>query len=127
MYQPRNILLVDRDLLALRYSHKNLVLNSCPAECIAINHRVGAAFDSGAEIDLFIGTLREEEGRKANYRLIEAVIPGLSSRGMIIIAAGSTAITRLVNDLETQNTLRITAREKRRGNGVLVLQHAGKE
>jgi 16S rRNA (guanine1207-N2)-methyltransferase len=122
MYQPREILLIDRDLLALRYSRNNLVLNGCPPEHIAIDYRVGVAFGSGAGIDLFIGTLREEEGREANYCLVKAAAAGLSSHGTIILAAGSTAITRLVADLKTLSSLCITARDKRRGNSLLVIK-----
>jgi 16S rRNA (guanine1207-N2)-methyltransferase len=125
VYRPREILLIDRDLLALRYSRKNLVLNGCPPERIAINHRVGTAFDSGAGIDLFIGALREEQGREPNYLLVKSAAAGLSPRGTIIIAAGSTAITRLVDDLEMRSSLRISTRTKRRGNGVLVIQTSG--
>jgi 16S rRNA (guanine1207-N2)-methyltransferase len=126
MHRPREILLIDRDLLALRYSRKNLVLNGCPPDRIAISHRVGAAFDSGSEIDLFIGTLREEEGREANYRLVKSAAAVLSPSGMIIITAGSTAIARLLTDLEVESSLRVTTRIKRWGNGLLVLQTTGK-
>ena len=122
MHRPHEILLIDRDLLALRYSRKNLVLNGCPPERIAINHQLGAAFDSGAGIDLFIGTLREEEGREANHLLVKSAAAGLPPSGMIIITAGSTAITRLLADIEAESSLRVATRVKRRGNGLLVLQ-----
>ena len=85
-------------------------------------HGVGADLESEENTDLFIGVLREEEGRKANYRLVAAAAVGLSPQGMIILAAGSTAITRLVADLESQSVLRIITREKRKGKGRLVLQ-----
>ncbi len=122
MAQPQNILLIDRDLLALRYSQHNLLLNGCPPERISIHHGVGADFESDEKIDRFIGVLREEEGREAIYNLVTAAGGRLSPGGMLIITAGSTAITRLVTDLKAQSRLRITAREKRKGNSLLVLR-----
>ncbi|HEY98075.1 MAG TPA: methyltransferase [Dehalococcoidia bacterium] len=121
--QLRNIHLVDRDLLALRYSHRNLILNKYPADRIRITHGVGFDYDSGDELDLFIGVLREEEGREATFQTVKQAAGKLSSRGKIIVAASSTAVTRLVADLESASLLRITAREKRRGYGCLVLEH----
>jgi 16S rRNA (guanine1207-N2)-methyltransferase len=121
--QPHNIHLIDRDLLALRYSHHNLLLNNCPADRVRMIHGVGFDYDSGEELDLFIGVLREEEGREATFQTVRQVAGKLSSQGKIIAAASSTAITRLVSDLESAGLLRITAREKRRGYGCLVLEH----
>lgn len=121
--QTHNIHLVDRDLLALRYSHRNLLLNNCPANRIRMIHGVGFDYDSGEGLDLFIGVLREEEGREATLRTVLQAAGKLSSWGKIIVAAGSTAVTRLVADLESAGLLRVTAREKRRGYGCLVLEH----
>ena len=119
--RPRNIHLFDRDLLALRYSRRNLLLNNCPGEQISLTHGVSADFECEEESDLFIGILREEEGRKANFQTVQQAAEKLSYRGMIIIAASSTAITRIVADLASQDLLCITAREKRKGCGVLAL------
>jgi len=120
--RPHNIHLVDRDLLALRYSRRNLLLNNCSVERISIFHGVSADFECDDELDLFIGILREEEGREATFQTVRQAAEKLSYRGVIIIAASSTAITRLVADLASQDLLRITAREKRKGCGFLVLE-----
>jgi hypothetical protein len=45
---------------------------------------------------------------------------------MIIVAASSTAITRIVADFASQDILRITAREKHKGYGCLALERAVK-
>ncbi|MGD9143837.1 MAG: methyltransferase [Dehalococcoidia bacterium] len=123
--RPREILLADRDLLALRYSRNNLLLNGCPSEQVNIRHCAGIDPEPGVDIDLAIGVLREEEGRRANYLTVMNAAAGLSPRRMMVLAAGSTAITRLVADLGEQPALRIVKREKRKGNGLLVLQPFG--
>lgn len=120
----QDIHLVDRDLLALRNTRRNLLLNKYPADKINIVHGVGADFPYEGEFDLFIGVLREEEGRDAVIQTVWQAAERLSHQGMIIVAASSTAITRLIADLESQNILRIAAREKRKGCGCLVLERA---
>jgi 16S rRNA (guanine1207-N2)-methyltransferase len=123
--QPREILLVDRDLLALRYSRNNLLLNGCPSEQVNIRHCTGIDPEPDVDTDLVIGVLREEEGRRANYLTVMNAAAGLSPRGMMVLVAGSTAITRLVADLGERPALRIVKREKRKRNGLLVLQPFG--
>jgi 16S rRNA G1207 methylase RsmC len=122
LIQPKNITLVDRDLLALRYSRLNLMLNECPPERIGISHHVGIDSASEEKVDLFVGVLREEEGRKANFLTLDQAANRLSENGMIIVSAGSTAITRLVDYIESQGLLRIRTRERRRGYSLLVLE-----
>jgi 16S rRNA G1207 methylase RsmC len=121
--QPQNIHLVDRDLLALRYSRHNLLLNNCPDDIISILHGVGTNFECDDEYDLFIGILREEEGRAANFQTVRQAAGKLVPRGKIIVAASSTAISRLIADLALEDLLRVTAREKHKGYGLLVLEH----
>ncbi len=118
---PDNIELVDRDLLALRYSRLNLIMNGCPPEKISIWHEVGVNPKSEGKVDLFIGVLREE-GREANLLTIGQTVEQLSRGGMIILSAGSTAITRLVSYVESQEGLRIVSRGRRRGYSLLEME-----
>jgi 16S rRNA (guanine1207-N2)-methyltransferase len=124
LIRPEKVFLVDRDLLALRYSRLNLFLNDCPPERISTSHRVGIDFDTGEQVDLFIGGLREEEGKEATFLTLDQATRQLSANGMIIVAAGSTAITRLVDYVESQGLLRIKTRERWRGYSLLVLERA---
>jgi len=124
LLHPRNIALVDRDLLALRYSRLNLALNDCPVELISISHQVGIDANSEEKVDLFIGVLREEEGKDATFFMLDQATAQLSSNGMIILSAGSTAVTRLVAHVASQNLLRIKTRERWRGYSLLVLERA---
>ncbi len=124
LIRPENITLVDRDLLALRYSRLNLTLNECPPECIGISHQVGIGPGSEERTDLFVGVLREEEGKNATFLALDQAADRLSANGMIIASAGSTAITRLVTYIESQGLLRIRTRERWRGYSLLVLERA---
>ena len=124
LIRPENIALVDRDLLALRYSSFNLTLNECPPERIGISHQVGINSGSEEKVDLFVGVLREEEGKNATFLTLNQAAGQLSAGGMIVVSAGSTAITRLITYVESQGRLRKKTRERRKGNSLLVLERA---
>jgi 16S rRNA (guanine1207-N2)-methyltransferase len=121
LIHPGTIELVDRDLLALRYSRLNLMLNGCPPEKIGISHQVGIALKNKEKIDLFIGVLRDE-GKEAILSAIRQATEELSPGGMIIVSGGSTAITRLVTHVEEEGRLHIKVRERRRGYSLLALE-----
>jgi 16S rRNA (guanine1207-N2)-methyltransferase len=124
LIRPETIALVDRDLLALRYSRLNLLLNECPAGQVGISHQVGITFQNREKADLIIGALREDEGRDATFLTLDQAAEQLAGNGMIIISAGSTAITRLIAYVESQGRLRIRTRERRKGNSLLVMVRA---
>jgi 16S rRNA (guanine1207-N2)-methyltransferase len=120
LVRPGRIRLIDRDLLALRYSRLNLIRNGCPPEQIKLYHQVGLETDDKEKIDLFTGVLREE-GKEANRLTVRQAGAKLAPGGRIIVAAGSTAITRLVDSMESEG-LSIKKRERRRGHSLLVLE-----
>jgi 16S rRNA (guanine1207-N2)-methyltransferase len=124
LIRPENIALIDRDLLALRYSRLNLLLNGCPTERVSISHQVGIESQNKEKVDLFIGVLREEEGKNATFLTLRQAAGQLSDSGIVVVSAGSTAITRLVTYVESQEILRIRTRERWRGNSLLVLERA---
>jgi 16S rRNA (guanine1207-N2)-methyltransferase len=121
IYRPGNLTLVDRDLLAIRYSYLNLVQNGCPAERIGISHQVGIRFKSEKKVGLITGLLREE-GKETIFLTMNQAVEQLSPDGMIIVSAGSTAITRLANYISSQGQLHIKKRERWRGSSLLVLE-----
>lgn len=124
LIRPENMVLVDRDLLALRYSRLNLLLNECPPERVSISHQVGIDSQNKEKVDLFIMVLREEEGKNATFLTLQQAAERLPAGGMIVVSAGSTAITRLVTYVESSGQLRIRTRERWRGNSLLVLERA---
>jgi 16S rRNA G1207 methylase RsmC len=118
---PNNIELVDRDLLALRYSRSNLIANGCPPEKINIRHQVGLEDKDNKKSDLMAGVLREES-QPAIFATIRQAGEQLSPGGTIIVTGGSTAITRLADYLEGEERLSIKGRERRRGYSLLALE-----
>ncbi len=122
LFKPESIALVDRDLLALRYSQLNLILNGRPASHVRALHKVGLDTERGAGFDLILGALREDEGKEVTFLLLNQAAATLAGKGKILIAGGSTAITRLAAYVRSQGILRIKCREKRRGYGLLALE-----
>jgi 16S rRNA (guanine1207-N2)-methyltransferase len=120
--KPKSITIIDRDLLALRYSQLNLILNGCKPESISVLHQTGLGLNLTDKTDLFIGGLREEEGKEASFMTIDQMTARLAEKGKIILSSGSTAITRLVDYAESKGLLRIKARERRRGYSLLALE-----
>jgi 16S rRNA (guanine1207-N2)-methyltransferase len=121
--KPDDIYLFDRDLLSLRYSKLNLVLNGYPAENINLSHQTGIGLDNLQPLNLIIGVLRESEGTGAIKAVIQHISEQLKPGGTALLAASSTAVTRVVKYIESINKLRIKRREKRKGNSLLVIEH----
>ncbi|MBN2075329.1 MAG: methyltransferase [Dehalococcoidales bacterium] len=119
---PGSISLVDRDLLSLRVTESNLILNECPKDRIRLYHRAGIDTDNPRSADMAIGTIREDEGVRAINadisRIAEELIPG----GKALLSASSTAITRIVTGLQNEKSLTVKKREKRKGNSLLILE-----
>jgi 16S rRNA (guanine1207-N2)-methyltransferase len=119
--RPQNLEMVDRDLLALRYSQLNLISNGCPPERILMRHQVGLKRKDNIKFELMAGVLKDE-GKKTNLSAFEQATEELSPGGLIIMVAGSTAITRLADCIERKRQMRIKSRERRRGYSLLVLE-----
>jgi 16S rRNA (guanine1207-N2)-methyltransferase len=122
LLQPASIALVDRDLLALRYSRLNLNLNGCPADRVSVLHQASLDLKPGNKFDLILGSLREDEGKDAAFLLLDKASACLADKGKILISAGSTTITRLADYVASRGLLRIKARERRHGYGLLALE-----
>jgi 16S rRNA (guanine1207-N2)-methyltransferase len=121
LLKPRSIDLVDRDLLGLRYGRKNLALNGCPGGQVTTSHQVGVVADGDQRYDLVAGVLRESEGSAYHSLMLEQAAPMVSGRGRVIVAASSTAVTRLVKQLRPPAPLRVQKRRRKKGNAVLLL------
>jgi 16S rRNA (guanine1207-N2)-methyltransferase len=119
--RPAAIDLVDRDLLALKYSALNLVENGCPEARVALLHQVGLSDRTARPADLVVGVVREEEGPKANATFLAQAATRLSPEGLVVVGGGSTAITRLAAVAQADGRLELTYRKRRRGASVLAL------
>ena len=124
LLRPESLGLVDRDLLGLRRAEANLLLNGCPASRIALSHQVGLHTGSRQQADLIVSTPRESEGSRALALSMHQVSQRLSPHGTVLVAATSTAATRLAKALRPAKTLRVASRKRRRGHSLLALAHA---
>jgi 16S rRNA (guanine1207-N2)-methyltransferase len=121
LFQPDRFLLVDRDLLALKVSHHNLALNNCPSDRIQLSHQLGIVLPSRDKIDLAVVALREDEGAQANFQALSQLDPALSQQAVILVTSGSTAITRLVDNLKQNKLYLLQSRDRWRGQSLLTL------
>ncbi len=120
--RPQNILLIDRDLLALRYSSHNLILNGFSANHINNLHRTGIGTPHKETADIIVIMLREE-GILADSQIMHQASSLLASNGVMFISARSTAITRLIDRIQKDKHLIVRSRERRKGFSSVVLQH----
>ena len=120
LLKPDDIVLVDRDLLSLRYSRNNLALNGWPAERVTLAHQVGIALEDGEQADIIAGTLQENEGTEALTLTARQATDQLSQDGVFLLSAGSTAVTRVEGMIRTRNQLRIQGRKRWKGNSFLI-------
>jgi len=117
------IILVDRDLLSLRYARDNLLQNGCPESRIVLKHQVDLAFQGEEQtVDLIVGMLREEEGQAAAEHLARQAAALLAPGGALWLVAGSTPITRLGKAVESAKLLRIVKRKRDNRVSLLVMQ-----
>ncbi len=120
--RPAEIVLADRDLLALRASRMNLLRNGCPEERVWLRHQAGP-LPSAPPADLIVGVLREEEGPEAVAATVSRAAELLAPGGSMLLAASSTAATRVVGLLESTRRLAVKRRTRSRGRSLLLLQH----
>jgi 16S rRNA (guanine1207-N2)-methyltransferase len=118
--QPEKITLIDRDLLSLRYTRRNLINSGCPEERIVTHHQVGLDGPE-ASADLILGMLREDEGTEATEYAVVQAARQLAPKGKLFIGAGSTPITRILKSKEVGRHLRTIKRRRSKGNSVAIL------
>jgi 16S rRNA (guanine1207-N2)-methyltransferase len=121
LFRPKEMILVDRDLLSLKYSHKNLIANEYPHENINYIHTIDFETDFIEDIDLWIGKMRDDEGIKPVQKMLIQIKPNLTPKGKIILAAGSTTITRLLESQELKSNFMLLDRQKNKGNSLIYL------
>lgn len=117
LFEPRTLHLVDRDLLSLQYAQLNLRDNGCAQEQIRLHHQICLVPELG-DIDLVAGILREEEGPEAIEQILLKAASSLISGGHLLIASGSTPITRVLKSKELGRWLRLCMRKRHKGDSV---------
>jgi len=122
------IAIVDRDLLSLRYSVKNLVRNGCPGEYVTLSHRVGVVPEDGESADrvgdptdLIIGVLPEKAGPGWSSLIADQAAGRLERNGFMIVSGRSTDITRFAAVVEG-GRLKVIERKRWKGQSRLILR-----
>lgn len=118
---PQTVHLVDRDLLSLRYARQNLADNGCGEEDIAVHHQV-ALVPAGVKPDLVVGVLREDEGPEVIEQALVQAATSLSPDGHVLIAGGSTPITRVLKSKVVGRFLRVVKRKRHKGNSTALFE-----
>jgi 16S rRNA (guanine1207-N2)-methyltransferase len=120
---PQVITLVDRDLLALRSSRRNLFTHGRSQENLSCWHQVGLIPDEALPPpDLILGILRDSEGPAANYELVRQAAGLLAPQGQLIISAASTTITRLEKTIKQNKLMTVKQRKRNRAKRLLILE-----
>ena len=117
---PAHIDMVDRDLLALRCSARNLSLNGYDASKFSIGHRVGID-DDESRWDLIVAEVRDEEGPDVMAIQFRQAAEHLAPGGQMVVAANSATITRLLDVCKKERLGAVQQRKRRRGSSVLVV------
>jgi 16S rRNA G1207 methylase RsmC len=114
--KPERIRLVDRDLLALRFTEANLVANGCPPDRISVRHQVGVDNAGLEDTDLAIGMLRPKEPPESTAATVREMVASVLPTGRVVLGATSTVTTRCVTALETAK-IPFNSVERRRSKG----------
>ena len=122
-YPEARLVLVDRDLLALRNARRNLIAHGCVEARIELRHQPWWDPENPASraiADLVVATLGEREGPAATAQEYLGLANALRAGGTAIIAASSTAATRLLDGAGLPRGVRAT-RYRHRGTSMLML------
>jgi 16S rRNA (guanine1207-N2)-methyltransferase len=120
---PGRLRLVDRDLLALRFSRANLLANGCPPERAQVGHRVEPDRPWLQDVELVVAMLRPKEPPEATAATVRRLVAEVPGGARVVLGAGSTAITRSLAALDAAKLpFRVVDRRRAKGSSAVVLQ-----
>jgi len=107
---PASIVVVDRDLLALRTTARNLAGLGVGAQAVH-------GWDPPADpVDLAVLNLRPKEPVAVHHRQRDALLAALEAGGALVVAGTAVAVDRVVKGH------RVRAEKRRRGHAAVVLE-----
>jgi 16S rRNA (guanine1207-N2)-methyltransferase len=123
--RPDELRLIDRDLLALRFTELNLLANGCPPERIIVRHQATVDRAGLEDADLAIGVLRPKEPPESAAAIARQLLSEVPRGSSVVLGASSTVITRCLTALEAEK-LDFNAVDRRRNKGfsAVVLERA---
>jgi 16S rRNA G1207 methylase RsmC len=121
--KPDEIRLVDRDLLALRFSQANLLANGCPPDRVNVRHQASLDRADLQDADLVVGMLRPKEPPESAAATVRQLVSEAPRGGRVVLGASSTVITRCLTDLEGMKPpFRTVDRKRNKGFSAVVLE-----
>lgn len=117
-----NVILISRDLQALRVSRRNLILNSYPAKNIFLLHQIDMSQINLKQADYITGVFDEKDGSVIHATFIDQGISNLSDKSLMMISSSSTAITRIEKFIRTKKNLEILERQRLKGKSLITLK-----
>lgn len=120
--RPSSLLLYDRDLLALQVTNKNLVTNNFEDSKISLHHEVDLSSNTTNIVDCVIGTFDSKEGSLIHMAYLEQATSLLSIGGYLILASGSTPITRIEKSAKRIKSISKVKRKKTKGKSLVVFK-----
>jgi 16S rRNA (guanine1207-N2)-methyltransferase len=118
---PGELRLVDRDLLALRFTEANLVANGCPAERVSARHQAGLDGAGLDTADLVVALLRPREPPQSAAASVRRMVSEAPRGARVVVGASSTVVTRCLAALEADKLPVRVERRRRRGYSAVVL------
>ncbi len=120
-FTPQQLLLVDRDLQALKVSKENLTATGYDESKVALSHQIG--IDVGAlNLSLVMGILPEQQSLDVYRLYLTQAYDQLVVGGTVVLGASSTVITRIEDLLKKSTQFEILRRKKDKGRSALVLR-----
>ncbi len=119
---PKEILLVDRNLQALEVTKKNLIINGYSPDNIVIFHQVGIYLKGAQDIDAVIGILPEKENLEVYEMLLDQSIQEITSTGIIVFASSSTVITLVEKVIHSRKNIGILKRDRVKGKSIILIK-----
>jgi 16S rRNA G1207 methylase RsmC len=116
-----DIILVDRDLQALKVTQKNLISNGFKESNISLFHQIGIN-PGQTQVDALIGIIPEQQNLKYYESIIDQSTHLLNKNGFGMFCSSSTVIARLESLLTKSVPLKITTKDKQKGRCILTFQ-----
>lgn len=122
LFNPDKITLIDRNILSLRTSTRNLLLNSYELSRIETVHNTDLTKDNVTLTDCVIGVLDDKENPLVHNNLIDQAISITNMGGTLIFASSSTLITRIETYLNGKKNIEILDRQRIKGKSIVIFK-----
>lgn len=119
-FSPNHISLVDRDLLALKTTHHNLIKNGFSENNIDIKHQV--SLEIPPKVNAVIGIVPEKQNLKFYQMMMDQISVELKSNAYALLSSSSTVITRIQDLLSKTKTFQTLLRGKKRGRSIFLIR-----